>query len=165
VPQHPKFIALAMDIIQWYAMALGSLVVLFHVSHPLLLIMRISGTYIVSSFLKYLYYPRVRLYIRGSNRYIGFSCKTTWFNVLLVVLFLVGNIVCLSLEVKDVANLIKCSGLLCIINLVSLALGEYMNLVASFCRVKLKAYANMHEWLRKVVIAKGLIYLVVAISS
>jgi hypothetical protein len=93
-------------------------VVLFHVSHPLLLIIRISGTYIASSFLKHLYHPRVRFHIRGSNRYIGFSSKTARFNVLLVILFLVGNTVCLSVEVKDVASLTKRSGLLCIINLV-----------------------------------------------
>jgi predicted ferric reductase len=165
VPQHPRFTALAMDITQWYAMALGSLVVLFHVSHPLLLMMRISGTYIASSFLKHLYHPRVRLHIRGSNRYIGFSSKTTRFDVLLVVLFLVGNAVCLSIEVKDVTNLTKRSGLLCIINLVPLALGEHMNLVASFCGVRLRAYASMHEWLGRVVMAEGLIHSVAAISS
>jgi hypothetical protein len=140
-------------------------VVLFHVSYPLLLIIRISGTYIASSFLKHLYHPRVRLHIRGFNQYIGFSSKTARFNVLLVVLFLIGNAVCLSVEVKDVASLIKRSGLLCIINLVPLALGEHMNLVANFCGVRLKAYASMHEWLGRVVIAKGLIHLMAAISS
>ncbi|PVH68072.1 hypothetical protein DL98DRAFT_395368, partial [Cadophora sp. DSE1049] len=154
-----------MDITQWYAVALGSLVVLFHVSHPLLLMMRISGTYIASSFLKHLYHPRVRLNIRGSNRYIGFSSKMARFDVLLVVLFLVGNAVCLSVEVKDVASLIKRSGLLCIINLVPLALGEHMNLVASFCGVRLSAYASMHKWLGRVVMAEGLIHSAAAISS
>ena len=154
-----------MDITQWYAVALGSLVVLFHVSYPLLLIMRISGTYITSSFLKHLYHPRVRLHIRGSNRYIGFSSKIARFDMLLVILFLVRNAVCLSVEVKDVASLTKRSCLLYIINLVLLALGEYMNLVANFCGVRLRAYASMHEWLGRVVLAKGLIYLVAAISS
>jgi hypothetical protein len=40
-----------------------------------------------------------------------------------------------------------------------------MNLVASFCGVRLRAYASMHEWLGRVVIAEGLIHLVAAISS
>jgi hypothetical protein len=107
--------------------------------------MRISGTYIVSSFLKYLYYPRVRLYIRGSNRYIGFSSKIARFDILLVILFLVRNIVCLSIKVKDISSLTKRSGLLYIINLVLLVLGEYMNLVANFCGVRLRAYTSIHE--------------------
>jgi len=85
--------------------------------------------------------------------------------MLLVILFLVRNAVCLSVEVKDVASLTKRSCLLYIINLVLLALGEYMNLVANFCGVRLRAYASMHEWLGRVVLAKGLIYLVAAISS
>ncbi|KAH8650328.1 hypothetical protein BGZ60DRAFT_389188 [Tricladium varicosporioides] len=154
-----------MDITQWYAVALGGLVVLFHVSYPILLIMRISGTYIATSFLKHLYHPRVRLHIRNSNRYIGFSSRTARFDVLLVVLFLVGNAVCLSVKVKDAASLTKRSGLLCIINLVPLALGEHMNLLASFLGVRLSAYASMHEWLGRVVMAEGLIHSVAAISS
>lgn len=44
-------------------------------------------------------------------------------------------------------------------------LREHINLVANFYKVKLKAYTSMHKWLRRVVIAKGLIYLVAAISS
>ncbi|KAM0132883.1 hypothetical protein ACHAP3_006172 [Botrytis cinerea] len=87
------------------------------------------------------------------------------FDVLLAVLFLVGNTVCLNVEVKDVASLIKRSGLLCIINLVPLALGEHMNLVASFCGVRLSAYASTHEWLGRVVMAEGLIHSAAAISS
>ena len=103
MPQHPNFTTIAMDITQWYAVALGGLVVLFHVSHPLLLIMRISGTHIASSFLKHLYHPRVRLYIRGSNRYIGFSSKTARFDVLLVVLFqLLGIIIQMLMMTMEV---------------------------------------------------------------
>ena len=83
----------------------------------------------------------------------------------LVVLFLVGNAACFIVEVKDVASLTKLSGLLCIINLVPLALGEHMNLVASFCGVRLSAYVSIHEWLGRVVMAEGLIHSVAAISS
>jgi hypothetical protein len=47
----------------------------------------------------------------------------------------------------------------------ALALGEHINLVASFCGVRLRAYASIHKWLGRVVIAEGLIHLVTAISS
>ncbi|KAG9231343.1 hypothetical protein BJ875DRAFT_383176, partial [Amylocarpus encephaloides] len=85
------------------------------------------------------------LNIRGSNRYIGFSSKIARFNILLVVLFLVRNVVCLSIKVKDVASLIKRSSLLYIINLVLLALGEHINLVVSFYGVRLSAYTSIYE--------------------
>jgi hypothetical protein len=65
--------------------------------------------------------------------------------MLLVILFLVRNTVCLSVKVKDVASLIKYSALLYIINLVPLALGEHINLVASFYKVRLKAYTSIYE--------------------
>jgi hypothetical protein len=91
--------------------------------------------------------------------------KTARFNILLVVLFLVRNTVCLSVKVKDVASLTKRLGLLCIINLVLLALGEHMNLMANFCGVRLRAYATIHKWLKRVIMAKGLIHLVTAIFS
>ena len=68
-----------------------------------------------------------------------------WFNILLVVLFLVRNIVYLSVKIKDITSLIKHSGLLYIINLVLLALGEHMNLVANFCGVRLRAYTSIYE--------------------
>jgi hypothetical protein len=126
---------------------------------------RIFNTYIASSFLKHLYHSRVRLYIRGSNRYIRFSSKTTRFDVFLIVLFLVGNVICFNIRIKDVLNLIKRFSLLCIINLMPLALREHMNLVASFYGIKLNVYANMYEWLRRVVIIKGFIYFIAAISS
>ena len=139
--------------------------VLFYISYPLLLITGVSGAYIASYFLKHLYYPRVRLYIRGSNRYIGFSSKIARFNVLLVVLFLVGNAACLRIGVRNIASLTKRSGMLCIINIVPLVLGERINLVASFCGVRLRTYTSIHEWLGAVVIAEGLIHSVTALSS
>jgi hypothetical protein len=65
--------------------------------------------------------------------------------VLLVILFLVGNAVCLSIKVKDIISLIKRFGLLYIINLIPLALGEYINLIASFYGVRLSAYISIYE--------------------
>jgi hypothetical protein len=65
--------------------------------------------------------------------------------MLLIILFLVKNIVYLSVKVKDITSLIKRLGLLYIINLMPLALREYINLVANFYKVKLRAYASIHE--------------------
>jgi hypothetical protein len=143
-----------MDITQWYAVALGGLVVLFHASH---LIINIP------CFFKHLFCPQVRLPMRGFNRCIGFP--TMRFDVMLVVLFLVGNAICITVGVKDIASLVERSALLCTINLMPLALGERMNPMASIFRVKLSASASIHEWLGSVVIAEGLVHIAAALSS
>jgi hypothetical protein len=143
-----------MDITQWYAVALGGLVVLFHASY---LIMKIS------CFLKHLFCPQVRFSTSGFNRYIGLS--TMRVDVMLVVLFLVGNAICITVGVKDIASLVRRSALLCTINLMPLALGERMNPMASIFGVRLSASASMHEWLGSVVMAEGLVHIAAALSS
>ena len=85
--------------------------------------------------------------------------------MLLIILFLARNTACLNIKVKDVASLITRFSLLYIINLVPLALREYINLVARFYGVKLNVYASIYKWLKRVVIVKGLIYLIAALSS
>jgi hypothetical protein len=129
-------------------------VVLFHALH---LIIKISY------FLKHLFCPQVRLSIRGFNRYIGFS--TMRFDVILVILFLVGNAICITIGMKDITSLVKRSALLYTINLVPLALGERINPMASIFRMRLSASASMHEWLGSVVMAEGLVHIAAALSS
>ena len=126
--------------------------VLFHAPH---LILR------VSYFLKHLFSPHVRLSMKGINRYIGFP--TMRFDVVLIVLFLVGNAICIY--VKDVASLVERFALLCTINLVPLTLGERMNPLANICRVRLGASASMHEWLGSVAIVEALVHTAAAMSS
>jgi hypothetical protein len=58
-----------------------------------------------------------------------------WFNIILVILFLVRNTICITIRVKDIISLVKYSTLLYIINLILLALGEYINPIASIFRV------------------------------
>jgi hypothetical protein len=65
------------------------------------------------------------------------------FDIMLVVLFLVGNTICITVRVEDIASLVKRSALLCIINLMLLALGERMNPVAITFRAKLIASASI----------------------
>jgi len=87
------------------------------------------------------------------------------FNIILVILFLVGNAICIIIKVKDIASLVKRFTLLYTINLMLLALRERINLIASIFKVRLSAFASMHEWLGSVVIAKGLVYITAALSS
>jgi hypothetical protein len=87
------------------------------------------------------------------------------FNVILVILFLIGNAICITIRVKDIASLVKRFTLLYTINLMLLALRERINLIASIFKVWLSAFTSMHEWLGSVVMAKGLVHIVVALSS
>ena len=66
------------------------------------------------------------------------------FNIVLVVLFLMGNIIYITVGVKDIASLIERSALLYIINLMPLALRERINPIASIFRVRLSASINIH---------------------
>ncbi len=134
MPRPSSLTNLAIDITQWYAVALRGLVVLFYASY---LIIKIS------CFLKHLFCPQIRFSIRGFNRYIGFS--TMRVNVMLVVLFLVGNTIYITVRVKDIASLVRRSALLYTINLMLLALGERINPMASIFRVRLSASASIHE--------------------
>jgi hypothetical protein len=57
--------------------------------------------------------------------------RATLFNVGLVIAFIVKNVICFTLEVKDITGLVKRFSVICTINLVLLALRGYMNIVAS----------------------------------
>jgi hypothetical protein len=145
-----------MDITQWFAVALGGLVVLSIVFSLLFWITKLARTYGTSHFLKHWYYPQVHRYIRTG--------KTTRFEMVLVAAFVVGNVICLTVGVKDVPSLIKRSGLISIINLMPLSLGAHMNLIASYCGISLGAYASIHRWLGWVAIVEGLVHTIAAVS-
>ena len=49
----------------------------------------------------------------------------------LVIAFVIGNVFYLTFGVKNVTSLVKYSGVIYIINLVLLVLGEYINVIAS----------------------------------
>jgi hypothetical protein len=84
---------------------------------------------------------------------------------MLVILFLIRNIIYITINIKDIVSLIRRFALLYIINLMPLALREYINLIASIFGIRLSTSINIHEWLRSVVIAKGLVHIATALSS
>ena len=147
-----------MDLTQWYAIALGGLVAMLFLSHRILLMIRLALSYAASCLLKRKHHLQVHRYVRGLER-------ATLFDVGLVIAFLVGNVFCLTFGVKNVASLVKCSGVICAINLVPLALGEHMNVVASWCGLSLGAFARIHEWLGIVALVEGLVHTVAGAAS
>jgi len=147
-----------MDLILWYAVTLGGFVTFCFLSHRILLMIRVALSYAAFCFLKQKYYPQVHRHVRGSG-------KLTRFDIVLLVLFVIRNIICLVFEVKDVAGFVERSGVICTINLVPLALGEHMNIVASWCRLSLGTYTRMHKWLGIVAIVEGLLHMAVGAAS
>jgi hypothetical protein len=157
-----------MDVTQWYAIALGGVVGLSIITPLLLTIFKETRTYILKNFkktrtyikfhfLKYVYYPQVYKYLRGSE-------EITRFNLGLIYVFLAGIVVCTTVQVKDVSTLRRRSGLMSVINLIPLLLGSRMNLVASYCGISLGTYGRAHRWLGRVAIAEGLIHTAAAVS-
>ncbi len=129
---------LLIDITQWYAVALGSLVALSIIASLSLAVVKIARTYGTFYFLKYIYYPQAHLYLKGSG-------KTTRFDLALIIAFLVGNVLCTTIQVKDIANLSRRSGLISTITLMPLLLGGHMSLIVSCCGISLRTYSRIHR--------------------
>ena len=91
-----------MDIIQWYAVALAAIAALSIVFYILGILIGFLRTYVTYHFLKYVFYPRVHKYIRGTTRY----------HALLVIALLVGNVLCLTLGTHDRMEILQRTGLL-----------------------------------------------------
>ena len=140
-----------MDITQWYAVALGGTVALLIIASILLAILTITRKYATFRFLKHVYYPQVHKYLRGSE-------KTTRFDLALIAVFLVGNMLCTAIRVNNISDLARRSGMLSVINLIPLAPGAHMNLIANSCGVRLDAYGRIHRWMGRVAIVEGLIH-------
>jgi hypothetical protein len=160
-----------MDITQWYAVALGAIAaayVLFYISKA---VIKFSHTYASFYFLKYAFYPEILRYLRGSDiitqilRYLRGSDTTTPFDAVLITGFVVGNILCITIGAGNISGLIGRTGLIAAINLMPLALGGHMNLIASYCGFALGGYGRIHRWLGRVAITEGLVHSIMAARS
>jgi hypothetical protein len=147
-----------MDTPEWYAISVGALVALSIISCIILFfasLLRIYGKFYV---LKYVFYPQLPRFLPGRQ-------DATGFDLLILVAFLGGNILSMKLNVRTKADFISRSAMVCTINLIPLALGARMNIIASRCGIKLSTYSRAHRWLGRVAIIEGLIHVAVAMSS
>ena len=146
-----------MDVASWYAVALGSLVLASILACVLSSVIAIFQRYGKIAFLKYLFYPQIPKFLRRSD-------KTSWFDILVLAMFLGANGIALSVGVGNPTGFIRRSGLISVVNLVPLFLGGQMNIIASHCGLGLGAYVRMHRWLGAVAIVEGLLHVIVSIS-
>jgi hypothetical protein len=70
----------------------------------------------------------------------------------MIIAFLIGNILYITIRVKNISRLTRRSGLIFIIILIPLSLRGYINLIANHCGIRLDFYTRIHRWLEKVVI-------------
>jgi hypothetical protein len=141
-----------MEISQWYAVALGCVVALpVAIRLVLVTLVPTCGAFYIR---KRLVYPRP---FRGHIRLNGLD-------FILILAFLAGNAVCLAIDVKDISQLAKRSGVVSVINLLPLSLGADMNLIVSISGMSLPAYAKFHRWLGRVALGEGLIHVAAATS-
>jgi len=147
-----------MNITQWYAIVLGGLAALCIVSYVLWSAFKFLHVYATFYFLKYLFYPQIHRRLRGPS-------KTTGFDAALIIAFLVANICCISIGVQDIKQLMQRMALMSTINLVPLAIGGQMNIIASHCGLTLNDWNHMHRWLGTVAVVEGLVHSIVAAAS
>ena len=147
-----------MNTTQWYAVALGALAAFSIVFFLMWSLIRVVHTYATFYFLKYVFYPQIHRYFRGSS-------KTTCFDATLIVVFLASNVVCVVIGVGDATTLSKRMGQMSTINLIPLALGGHMNVIVNLCGVRPENYQRMHRWLGRVAIVEGLVHSIMAATS
>ncbi|KIW79846.1 hypothetical protein Z517_06461 [Fonsecaea pedrosoi CBS 271.37] len=157
-----------MDVTQWYATALGGLVVLYVISFSLLTVFKKIGpgakfqfkkigTHVKRQFLKHVYYPQIPKALRGSE-------KTTRFDLLLTIIFLIGIVCSTTIRVEDTAGLRRRSGVISIINLIPLFGGAHMNFLTNACGIRLDVYRRIHRWLGRVAVVEGLVHVIAGVS-
>ncbi len=139
-----------MDITEWYAVSLGTLVVLPIIARLFfsIIVIRVPWIFYLR---RHLIYPQVHRYMRATR-----------LELVALTAFLTGNALCLGINVRAVTDFVNRSGLIAIINLMPLALGADMNLIVSLCGIGLPAYAMLHRWLARVAITEALIHIAVA---
>ena len=92
------------------------------------------------------------------------SEKTTRFDLLLTIIFLIGMVYCTAIRVHDIAGLIRRSGVISIINLIPLSIGAHMNFLTNACGIRLGVYGRIHRWLGRVAVVEGLVHAIAAVS-
>lgn len=144
-----------MNVTQWYAVSLGAIGAACLLFYILKLVAQKSQPYATLYFLKYVFYPEIPRWLRGSY-------TATRFDALLILGFLAGNGLCLSLGVHEVSDLIERTGLMAIINFMPLAFGSHLNFIFSHCGAGLDAYTRVHRWLGRVSVLEVVVHAILA---
>jgi hypothetical protein len=147
-----------MDNIQWYAIAFAVIATLVFCHYATIKIVDLIDSYVAFHFRKYIFYHRV-------PKLLWLSSTANWFHVLLILIYLVGNALCLSIRFTSREQLMQQAGLLSTVNLIPLALGGHMNIFANRISLQTDTYNRIHRWVARVVVIEGLLHGVLALTS
>jgi hypothetical protein len=143
---------------QWYAIIIASLASLFICLFVFKRTLEYIQDHLAFYLRKHLLYRRFHIYRRAST-------TTSWFQSMLVLTYITGNVLCLFLKLKSRDDLIQQTALLSTINLIPLCIGSHPNLVADYCGLGLESMNCMHRWIGRVVFLEGLLHTLLAVTS
>jgi hypothetical protein len=147
-----------MDNSQWYAITVAGIAAIVLLFYIFIKAFDIVDAYVTFYFLKHFFYHQLPKYLRLWS-------TTTWYDFVVIFVYLVGNAVCLYIGVNGRKDLVRRTGLLSTVNLTPLALGGHMNIVINRLGLGLEAYNRIHRWVARVAVIEGLLHTVLAVTS
>lgn len=146
-----------MELPAWYAIALGGLLVPFFITYLCVLVAVLFQAGTEACVRRYATRPQL-------VRFVRYGSRVARVDIIVLFLFLLANVIALSLYVDDLLTFVRRSGLICTINLMPLFLGGRMNVIVNSCRLSLHTFSRIHRWLGRIVILEGFIHVVAAVS-
>ena len=143
---------------QWYGIVIAIIATFLLLLCLLTITIHIAARQWGFYFRKYLLYHRVHIYRQAPS-------TATWFQGLIIIVFVIGNVLCLSIAFGGRSTLSQQAGLLSTINLIPLAFGSHMNIIADTCGINLQTLSYMHRWTARIVVAEAVLHALLEISS
>jgi hypothetical protein len=140
-----------MNITQWYGVALSGVLALLIFFFILLFLTKLIRIYATFYFLKYFLYPQIHPLLRGNK-------KITRFDLILITSFIIGNILCITINVKNNLELANRAAVLSIINFIPLFFGGRINSIFSRYGFSYNTYNRVHRYLGRVGIIESIIH-------
>ena len=140
-----------MDVPKWYAISLGTIVVaclLYRVISGILAFIRKITTFF---FLKHFTYPNL-------HRRILWIGTATRIQVLSVIAYISGNILCMTIGSTTMSQVTARAGILSIINMIPLLVGPRLAMVADLVGISIRTNLRIHEWIGRMAILQGMIH-------
>lgn len=144
-----------MNITHWYAISLGALVASFLSYRLYFFALSTAHVYGGRLALKYLVYPQIPKLLRGEG-------TITRLHVLIILIYITGNIVCTVSGVTNFVQLRTRLGLMSLVNLMPLCLGGRITFLGDLCGLSYENYSRIHRWIGRITILHGLLHIIIA---
>jgi hypothetical protein len=130
-----------MNTTKWYALILG-IIMLFFSLLLLVRFLRYLSRILIVFFLMHIKYARLCRFFQNIIK--------TRFEAIFLLLFLLGNIMCLILYAETIQDIFNRLGSLSLINMVPLFLGGRINIITNLSSLNYRSYAHIHQWIGRI---------------